>query len=138
MTVRDSVNRGFNLMVTAVLCFGGLAFGTLAFSPIENDLADKLDDLGLPLIGLVCLVWYLVGRNRFKHSLVPVVLTALALLVQAVAVPLEADDAAAFGDNIGGLVLFVPFFVFVIVQYVWNRRLIASSGDTSGGTTWSS
>jgi hypothetical protein len=43
---------------------------------------------------------------------IPLVLAGLALAVQLVAIPLERDDAAAFGDNIGGLVMLAPFSSF--------------------------
>ncbi len=122
MTLKESINHGFNLMVTAVLLFGGLAFGTLTFSPVENDWFDRLDDIGLPLIGIACLIWFLSGHNRYRQSIVPLVLTGLALAVQVVAIPLEHDDAAAFGDNIGGLVLLAPFFVFALVYYLSRIR----------------
>lgn len=71
---------------------------------------------------MICLVWYLMGRNRFKHSLVPVVLAGVALAVQLLAIPLEHEDPAAFGDNFGGLALLVPFFIFAAVQYVVTAR----------------
>jgi hypothetical protein len=129
MTLKESINRGFNLMVTAVLLFGGLAFGLVALSPVENDWGDRLDDIGLALVGLVCLGWYLVGRNHVKRSLAPVVLAGLAMSVQLLSVLLERDDQAAFGDNYIGLVLLVPFFVFVVVQYVWNGRRFFAQGD---------
>jgi hypothetical protein len=117
MTLKDSISHSFNLMVTAVLFFGGIAFGTLAFSPVENDWLDRIDDIGLPLIGIACLVWFLIGRNRYQRSAVPLVLVALALLIQIAAIPLERDDLAAFGDNIGGLMMLVPFFFFSLLYY---------------------
>ncbi len=124
ITVRESINHGYNLMVPAVLFFGGLAFGTLAFSPLEDDWFDRLDDIGLPLIGAVCLIWFLSGRNRYKRSIVPIVLTGLALIIQLVAIPLERDSAAAFGDNIGGIILLLPFFVFALIYYFRTGRSI--------------
>jgi hypothetical protein len=127
MTLEECINRGFNLMVTAFLFLGGFAFGSVAFSPVENDWFDRLDDIGLPLIGLICLIWFLIGRNRFRRSLVPVVLAGLALTIQILAIPLEHDDAGAFGDNIGGLIMLAPFFVFVVVQFVVNGRTILLS-----------
>ncbi len=130
MTLRESIDRGFNLMVTTVLFFGGIAFGSVAFSPVENDWGDRLDDIGLPLIGIACLLWYVIGRNRFQRSVVPVVLAGLALAVQALAIPLEHDDAGAFGDNIGGLVMLAPFFIFVLVQFFVNRRAIIAAEET--------
>ncbi len=126
MTVKESINHGYNLMVTTVLLFGGLAFGTLAFSPVEDDWFDRLDDIGLPIIGVICLVWFLSGRNRYKRSVVPIVLTGLALLIQLVAIPLERDSAAAFGDNIGGIVLLLPFFLFALVYYFRVGRSLAA------------
>ena len=124
MTLEESINRGFNIMVTVFLFLGGFAFGSVAFCPVENDWFDRLDDIGLPLIGLICLIWFVIGRNRFKRSLVPVVLAGLALAVQILAIPLEHDDAGAFGDNIGGLIMLAPFFVFVVVQFIVNGRAI--------------
>lgn len=139
MTLKESINRGYNLMVAAFLLLGGLAFGSVAFSPVENDWFDRLDDIGLPLIGIICLVWVLIGRNRFKRSIVPVVLAGLALAVQALAIPLEHDDAGAFGDNIGGLIMLAPFFIFALVQFIVNGRAIlsaerASSSDARAGS----
>lgn len=127
MTLKESINHGYNLMVTAVLLFGGIAFGTLAFSPVENDWFDRLDDIGLPLIGIACLVWFLVGRNRYQRSAFPLVLAGLALAVQIVAIPLELDDLSAFGDNIGGLVLFAPFFIFALIYYLSLRRSLSAA-----------
>ncbi len=127
MTLKESINHGFNLMMTAVLFFGGIAFGTLSFSPVENDWLDRLDDIGLPIIGIACVVWFLSGSNRYRRSIVPLVLAGLALVVQLAAIPLERDDLAAFGDNIGGLVLLVPFFVFSLIYYISRGRALVAT-----------
>lgn len=142
MTLRESINRGYNLMVMTVLLFGGIAFGSVAFSPVENDWGDRLDDIGLPLIGIACLLWFVIGRHRFQRSVIPVILVGLALAVQALAIPLEHDDAAAFGDNIGGLVMLAPFFIFALVLFILNRHVILAAehakspeeGTESSGT----
>jgi len=118
VTLQESINRGFNVMVTAVLLFGGVAFGAVAFSPVENDWGDRLDDIGLPVIGITCLIWLLIGRHRFERSIIPLILAGVALGVQSLAIPLEHDDAAAFGDNLGGLIMLAPFFLFALVQYL--------------------
>jgi hypothetical protein len=132
MTLRESINRGFNLMVTTVLFFGGIAFGSVALSPLENDWGDRLDDIGLLVVGIACLVWYVSGRDRFQRSVVPVVFAGLALIVQALAILLERDDPAAFGDNFGGLVMLIPFFIFVLVQFILTvRALIAAERVTA-------
>ncbi len=136
MNLKESMAHGYNLMVTAVLFFGTMAFGTLAFSPVENDWLDRIDDIGLPLIGIACLVWFLTGRNRYRRSAVPLVFAGLALAIQIIAVPLELDDLAAFGDNIGGLVMLAPFFIFALVYYLsMNRdqtRTVSESRTQSG------
>ncbi len=125
MTLKESLNHSFNLMVTAVLFFGGMAFGTITFSPVENDWPDRLDDIGLLLIAVICLVWFLSGRHRYQRSIVPLLLAGLAAAVQIIAIPLERDDPAAFGDNFGGLIMWVPFFLFVLYYYYRTRRYAA-------------
>jgi hypothetical protein len=126
MTLKESINHGYNLMVTAILFFGGIAFGAIAFSPVENDWGDRLDDIGLPLIGVACLIWFLSARHRYQRSPVPLLLAGLALAVQIIAIPLERDDPAAFGDNIGGLIMLAPFFVFALVYYLSRGRALAA------------
>ncbi len=96
----------------------------LAFSPVENDWLDRLDDIGLLLIGIACLIWFLSGRSRYQRTAIPLVFAGGALAIQLLAVPLERDDAAAFGDNIGALVLLLPFFVFALVYYLRLSRTV--------------
>jgi hypothetical protein len=127
MNLKESINRGFNLMVTTVLIFGGIHFGTVALSPAENDWGDRLDDVGLLVVGIACLVWLMIGRNRFHRSIAPVVFAGLALVVQALAILLEHDDTGAFGDNIGGLAMLIPFFIFVLIQFVVTGRAILAA-----------
>ncbi|MCL4393852.1 MAG: hypothetical protein M1482_03415 [Chloroflexi bacterium] len=64
--------------------------------------------------------------------MMPLALAGLALVVQVIAVPLENDDPAAFGDNIGGLVFLVPFFIFALV-YFWRTRTSTSTALTTPG-----
>jgi dolichol kinase len=108
--------RGFNLLVTTVLFFGGIAFGAVAFSPVENDLTDRFDDLALAAVGVIAVVWYLAQGHRGVRSVVPLVLAGASAVIQLIAIPLERDDASAFGDNIGGIIFFVGFAVFAIYQ----------------------
>jgi hypothetical protein len=125
MTLQNAINRGYNLLACTVLALAGLAFGTVVFE--EADLLDKVDDIGFLVIGAVAVTWYLVGHNRFKRSVVPIVLAGIAIIVQVVGLVLEKDDRASFGDNIGGMWLFVPFFVFLIVQFYISRQHLASA-----------
>ena len=129
MTLQNAINRGYNLLACTVLALAGLAFGTVVLE--EADLLDKVDDIGFLVIGAVAVIWYLVGRNRFKRSVVPIVLTGTAIIIQIVGLVLEKDDPASFGDNIGGIWLFVPLFVFLIVQFYINRRLLVASAEVT-------
>ena len=125
MTLQNAINRGYNLLACTALALAGLAFGTIVFE--EADVLDKVDDIGFLVIGAVAVIWYLLGHNRFKRSVVPIVLSGLAIIVQVVGLVLEKDNASSFGDNIGGMWLFVPLFVFLIVQFYINRRHLASA-----------
>jgi hypothetical protein len=115
ISAEQHIYRAYNIMVTAVLFFAGIAFGGVIFS--ETDPPDMVDDAGLVAVALLAVLWYRVGWHRYRRSIIPTALAVLALLVQLAAVPLEREDAAAFGDNVGGLILFGTFAVFAIYQY---------------------
>ncbi|HKF38280.1 MAG TPA: hypothetical protein VKB35_15395 [Ktedonobacteraceae bacterium] len=127
MTLQNAINRGYNLLACTALALAGLAFGTVVFE--EADLLDKIDDLGFLVIGAIAIIWYLLGRNRFKRSVMPIVLSGLAIFVQIVGLVLEKDDPASFGDNIGGMWLFVPLFAVLVVQFYVNRRHLVASAE---------
>jgi len=120
MTAEDLSNRSFNLMVTALVLISGLGFGTTIFT--EPELNDKIDDLIGLGSGLLILVWYLVGRNRYRRSIVPIVCVVLSLGGQLYSV-VERDDRAAFPDDIPGIVIFVGILVFALYQYLRARRV---------------
>jgi uncharacterized membrane protein len=129
MTLQNAINRGYNLLACTALALAGLAFGTIVFE--EADLLDKVDDIGFLVIGAVAVIWYLVGRNRFKRSVMPIILSGITIIVQIVGLVLEKDNAASFGDNIGGMWLFVPLFVVLVVQFYVNRRLLTASAEVA-------
>lgn len=126
MTLGEAVNRGYNMMVCAVLGLAGLALGSVIVA--ENDFNDKIDDSGLLLAGIVAVVWYLMGRHRFSRSIIPILLVSLALAAQVTGVIIEKDDKEAFGDNIGGTILYVLLLMLSIVQYMRNARHQAAAG----------
>jgi uncharacterized membrane protein YGL010W len=129
MTLQNAINRGYNLLACTALALAGLAFGTVVFE--EADLLDKVDDIGFLVIGAVAIIWYLVSHNRFKRSVVPLVLSGIAIIVQVVGLVVEKDAPASFGDNIGGMWLFVPLFVVLIVQFFLNRRHLVASTEVA-------
>ncbi len=103
------------------LALSGFAFGSVLIP--EKDLTDKIDDASFLAIGIVALVWYLAGTNRFKLSRLPNLLSGLAVIMQIVGVVLEHHDKEAFGDNIGGMILFVPLFILLWVQFGRTRSV---------------
>jgi hypothetical protein len=124
MTVQEAVNRGYNLLVCSIVILAGAAFGSVIVN--EAELNDKLDDGILLAVGVIALVWYLWGTNRVKRSWIPILCVVLALVGQIIGVLLEKDDKEAFGDNIGGMIIYLPTLVFAIYQYVRPPKLEAS------------
>lgn len=125
MVIEDVANRGFNLLAVSLLGLGGLEFGAVLLQ--EQDLLDKVDDGGFLLIGLLAAAWYLWRRNRFRRSMIPLGLAAAAVGIQIVGLILERDDPKAFGDNIGGLLFFLPVAGLIILQFRRTAAIRASS-----------
>jgi hypothetical protein len=125
MTTEQALNRGFNLMLTAFLLLTGLAFASGGIR--ENDLTDKLDDLLLLAGGIVLLVWYLIGDNRYRRSLVPVIIILLAVPLQIWGLLNEINDTAAVGNDIGGMFIYIPLALFTLYQYLRPPRIAAST-----------
>jgi len=121
MTVQEAVNRGYNLLVCSIVILAGAAFGSVIVN--EAELNDKLDDGILLAVGIIALVWYLWSTNRLKRSWIPILLVALALAGQIIGVLIEKDDKEAFGDNIGGMIIYLPTLLFAIYQYVRPPKL---------------
>ena len=127
MTTQDAINRGYNMLACTALFVVGLSFSPVA--SFEGDLSDKLDDIGLAVVGIVALIWYLVGRNRFKRSVVPLALSALAVAIQVLGMVLEFGDSTSFGDNIGGFLVTGSFCMILLVQFLANRRHLAAASE---------
>jgi hypothetical protein len=124
VTTEQAHNRGFNLMLTTILLLTGLAFASGGIR--ENDLTDKLDDVGLLAGGIVLLVWYLIGENRFQRSLVPVVVILLAVPLQIWGLISEINDKEAVGNDIGGMFIYIPLALFTLYQYLRPPRIAPS------------
>jgi hypothetical protein len=124
VTTEQAHNRGFNLMLTTILLLTGLAFASGGIR--ENDLTDKLDDVGLLAGGIVLLVWYLIGENRFQRSLVPVVVILLAVPLQIWGLINEINDKEAVGNDIGGMFIYIPLALFTLYQYLRPPRIAPS------------
>src|SRR5438270_3308694 len=125
LILTDAINRGYNLMATTVLGLIGLSFGSVLFEPQEEPI-DKVDDGGLLLVGVVAVVWYLIGRNRFRRSTLPIIFSVVALAFQIFGNIVERNDTASLGDNIGGSIIVVAALIVFIIQYRRTPKLASS------------
>lgn len=116
MTVDEANNRGWNFAVAAFL--SALAIGMLTAIPTEDEFAHKLDEIVIPIVVAAFVAWYLMGRNKFSRSLVPLGVVAVVLVLKAIALfVLEFNDMADRGDDIGICVVLVAFIVITAWTY---------------------
>ena len=133
MSVREALNRGYNLVGTALVAISGFAFFPQAFA--EDEFSHKLDEGGLFLLGIGALIWYFVGHNKVSRTIVPILFAAAALAVKLVAFFfLEAGDTADVGDEFAPLLLFVIALGFLIWQYISllrmeEQELVGAAGE---------
>ena len=122
MTVRDALNRGYNLLGTAIIAISGFAFFPEFFT--EDELTHRLDEGVLFLLAISSIVWYLIGKNKFSRTIVPILFTTAALVMKLITFfLLEKGDAADLGDELSAIVLYVISLAFLIWQYVSIRRM---------------
>lgn len=125
MNISQSINRAFNLLAASIISLAGFAFLPEAF--LEQDIPDKADDALLFIVGLVAIVWYKLGANRYSRSLMPVVLIAIALAVKLMGVIIEIGDPESVGDDFGGLILFVLATGLVVYQFYKAKKLLQAA-----------
>src|SRR4051812_34994868 len=101
MNIRESINRSFNLLGTSIVGLAGFAFAPEIF--LENEWADRADDMGLVLLGIFGISWYLWKNNKYARSIAPVIFVVIALALKIAALLIEFDDPDAAGDDFGGL-----------------------------------
>jgi peptidoglycan/LPS O-acetylase OafA/YrhL len=121
MNASQSLNRTVNLLAVTVV--GLSAFAFLPETIIENDLADKVDDSLLFLLGIGAIAWYLWHDNRYSRTIIPIALVVVAVLIKLYAVSVEFDDPESVGDDFGGIILFVLATALVIYEYARVPRL---------------
>lgn len=124
MTIQESINRGFNLLAVSISGLAGLSFLPEVF--VEKDIPDKIDDLLLFILAVVAMLWYKKSNNRYVHSFLPVAIIIIGLVVKIGGLLIELDDPEAFGDDIGGLILFVISTWLVIYQYKKTKQLLSA------------
>src|ERR1043166_1249860 len=127
MTVQQSINRGLNLLGTAIVGLAGFAFAPEIF--LENEWADRADDIGLFLLGIAAICWYLWKDNRYARSLAPVFFVVVALALKIAALMIEFDDPDAAGDDFGGVILFVLSAILVGFLFWRTKKLLEENSS---------
>jgi hypothetical protein len=130
MTVRDVLNRGYNLVGTAIIAISGFALFPEFFT--EDELTHRLDEGVLFLLAISSIVWYLIGKNKFSRTIVPILFTIAALIMKLIAFfLLEKGDAADLGDEFSAIILFVITLAFLVWQYVSIKRIAQTAEEAA-------
>jgi FtsH-binding integral membrane protein len=126
ITVQDALNRTYNLLGVGIIAISSAAF--FSDLPAEIDqLPHIVDEVLLGILAIVALVWYFMGRNRYSHTIVPIVFAVIALAIKVLGTIIESRDPADVGDEYGALVLFVVTIIVLVWQYIAANRLAAQA-----------
>lgn len=82
-----------------------------------------VDEVLLAVLALVAFIWYLIGRNKYSRTVMPIVFAVVALAIKILGLFLEFSDPEDRGDEFGALVLFVALIIVLVWQYIASRRL---------------
>jgi len=130
ISVRDAINRGYNLFGVGVVVISGLSF--FSDLPAEIDQPTHIvDELLLAVLALVAFIWYLSGRNKYSRTIWPIVFAVLGLAIKVLGLFLEFSDPEDRGDEFGALVLFGVLIITLVWQYVAARRLAAQAEEVT-------
>jgi FtsH-binding integral membrane protein len=130
ITVRDALNRGYNLLGVGIIVLSGLSFFSGLPAEIDHPV-HAVDEILLAVLALVALIWYLSGRNKFSRTVLPIVFAVVALAIKVLGVILEASDPQDVGDEFGALVLFVALIILLVWQYIASHRLAERVQETA-------
>ncbi|HSD98205.1 MAG TPA: hypothetical protein VLB73_00725 [Patescibacteria group bacterium] len=122
MTPKEIWNRGNNLLAVAVVALSGFAFSPE--SVLEPEIPFKIDEILLFWLGVGAIGWYVWGKNKWKHSVVPVLFVWGGLAIKIMAVIVEFKDKEDVGDDFGALILFVLASVLVTFLYLKAKKMI--------------
>lgn len=122
MTIQEVWNRGNNLVATAIVGLAGVSFLPEAF--IEDHPAYKMDDGALFLLGIVGVVWYVTGNNKFTRSIIPPILVTVGFIIKVGGLIMEFADKDDAGDDFGGVILFVLATILVWYLYIMAPKII--------------
>ena len=111
LTVREALNRGLNFFGVATLAV--LATSVVHGIGLPYGVPHATAEIAFGLVAAAGIVWYLVGRNRYRRSAAPLVFLMLGLL-------------AKFGGAFGSYGQVIPAgsdlgiaFLLVVTITVW-------------------
>lgn len=84
--VAEEMNRGNNLMTTALIA--GLA-AEMTHEALTERWPDRIDDTVFVGLAAALVIWYAVGRNRYRRSILPLTIAAGCLAANVVAGAIE-------------------------------------------------
>jgi len=122
MTPKDLWNRGNNLLAIGVLGFSAFSFLPELF--LETEIPFKIDEALLFWLGIIAIGWYFWGKNKFQHSIVPVIMVWMALVIKIMGLIIEFKDKEDAGDDFGALILFLLASLVVTFIYLKAKKMI--------------
>src|SRR4051794_27898107 len=124
MTTQEAIQRGNNLLGVTIVALSGIAFFPEFF--LETEASHKFDEAGLFVVGLAGVAWYLIGNNKLRLSLVPLLLVGADLILKIIGLVLERDDMDdVVDDGFFALIFFVGALIVLGWQYASSRRSAA-------------
>jgi uncharacterized membrane protein YadS len=130
ISVRDAINRGYNLFGAGIIVISGLSFFSDLPAEIDQP-AHIVDEILLAVLALVAFIWYLSGRNKYSRTVWPIVFAVLGLAIKVLGLFLEFSDPEDRGDEFGALVLFVVLIITLVWQYIAAPRLAARAEEVA-------
>src|SRR2546427_11927494 len=97
-TLGEANNRALNFAVAAFA--GALAVALATAIPTEDEFLHKVDEIIIPLVFVVLLIWYFTGRRKYLRSLVPLAAIVLALVLKLIWLAIEINDKKNSGSHI--------------------------------------
>lgn len=109
-----------NFFVTSFISILGI---TLIYEIIkENDVADKIDDSLMVILGIIAIWWYRKTGHRGEDSKPAVIISGTAVAIKILAVAIEHADKEALGDDIGILIALISAFALVVYMVYFSKK----------------
>ncbi len=74
------------------MALAGFSFAAVLFA--EPEWPFRIDESLLLLLGIAAIIWYTRGMNRYRRSVLPVVMVAVSFVLELGALLIESDGPA--------------------------------------------